>query len=75
MNQKTLKITYGAMIVALFGVLLLINRQTGGMFEGIMMFLLPIPMVAYAARYGWKTSIPPGVQQYLSVFLSVLRLQ
>ena len=57
MNQKTLKITYGAMIVALFGVLLLINRQTGGMFNGILMFLLPIPMVAYGARYGWRAGL------------------
>ncbi len=71
MNQKTLKITYGAMIVALFGVLLLINRQTGGMFEGIMMFLLPIPMVAYAARYGWKTSIAAWCAAvFISIFVS-----
>ena len=69
MNQKTLKITYGAMIVALFGVLLLINRHTGGMFHGILMFLLPIPMVAYGARYGWRAGLAAWAA---SLFISIL---
>lgn len=71
MNQKTLKITYGAMIVALFGVLLLINRQTGGMFEGIMMFMLPIPMVAYGARYGLRSGLAAwAAAVFISIFVS-----
>ena len=45
------------MIVAIFGVLLLINRQTGGFFAGILMFIYPIPMVAFSARYGLKDSL------------------
>ena len=56
MNTKTQELTYGAMIVAIFGVLLLINRQTGGFLEGIFMFIFPIPMVAFSAKYGWKDS-------------------
>lgn len=71
MDKKTLKITYGAMIVALFGVLLLINRQTGGMFQGILMYILPIPMVAYGARYGWKASIAAwAAATFISIFVS-----
>ena len=57
MNTKTQELTYGAMIVAIFGVLLLINRQTGGFFAGILMFIYPIPMVAFSARYGLKDSL------------------
>ena len=57
MNTKTQELTYGAMIVAIFGVLLLINRQTGGFFAGILMFIYPIPMVAFSARYGIKDSL------------------
>ena len=49
MNTKTQELTFGAMIVAVFGVLLLLNRQTGGMFEGFFMFIFPIPMVAFSA--------------------------
>ena len=71
MNKQTLKITYGAMIVALFAVILLINRQTGGMFQGMFLFILPIPMVAYAARYGWKASIATwAAMTFISIFVS-----
>lgn len=59
------------MIVALFAVILLINRQTGGMFQGMFLFILPIPMVAYAARYGWKASIAAwAAMTFISIFVS-----
>ena len=69
MNTKTQELTYGAMIVAIFGVLLLINRQTGGFLEGIFMFIFPIPMVAFSAKYGWKDSLPVFVCTALLSFL------
>lgn len=58
MNQKALKITTGAMVTAIFGVLLLLNRQTGNLLEEVFLFLYPVPMVAYAALYGAKNGIP-----------------
>lgn len=58
------------MIVAIFGVLLLVNRQTGGMFEGFFMFIFPIPMVAFSAKYGWKDSLAVFVCTVLIAFLS-----
>ncbi len=69
MNTKTQELTYGAMIVAIFGVLLLVNRQTGGFLEGIFMFIFPIPMVAFSAKYGWKDSLPVFVCTVLLSFL------
>ena len=69
MNTKTQELTFGAMIVAVFGVLLLLNRQTGGMFEGFFMFIFPIPMVAFSAKYGWKDSLPVFVCTVLISFL------
>ena len=57
------------MIVAIFGVLLLVNRQTGGMFEGFFMFIFPIPMVAFSAKYGWKDSLPVFFCTILIAFL------
>ena len=69
MNTKTQELTFGAMIVAVFGVLLLLNRQTGGMFEGFFMFIFPIPMVAFSAKYGWKDSLPVFVCTILISFL------
>ena len=41
MDSKTLKITTGAMIVAIFAILLLLNRQTAGFFEELFVYLLP----------------------------------
>ena len=58
MNENTQKLTFGALLVAIFGVMLLLNRQTGGMLEETFLFLFPIPMVAFSARYGWKDSLP-----------------
>ena len=57
------------MIVAIFWILLLVNRQTGGFFEGFFMFGFPIPMVAFSARYGWKDSLPVFVCTVLIAFL------
>ena len=57
------------MIVAIFGVLLLVNLQTGGMFEGFFMFIFPIPMVAFSAKYGWKDSLAVFVCTVLIAFL------
>ncbi len=68
--MKPLKITTGAMVTAIFGVMLLLNRQTGGLFQEVLLFLYPIPMVAYAAQYGWKSSIPAfAAMTLLSVLL------
>lgn len=58
MNKKTLQITTGAAVIAIFTVMLLLNRQTGSLFEEFFMFLFPIPMVAYSVQYGWKSSLP-----------------
>ncbi|MCI6885725.1 MAG: YybS family protein [Lachnospiraceae bacterium] len=69
MNQKSLKITTGAMVTAIFGVLLLLNRQTGNLFEEFFLFLYPIPLVAFSAMYGAKSSLPVLVAMSLISFL------
>ena len=72
MNEKTQKLTFGALLVAVFGVLLLLNRQTGGMLEETFIFLFPIPMVAFSAKYGWKDSLPVFVCTVLiSIFCGI----
>lgn len=58
MNKKTLQITTGAAVIAIFAVMILLNRQTGGLFEEVFMFLYPIPMLAFSVQYGWKRSMP-----------------
>ena len=58
MNKQTQKITTGAVVMAIFAVMLILNRQTAGLFEEAFLFLFPIPMVAFSAQYGWKNSLP-----------------
>ena len=60
------------MITALFTILLLIDRQTGSMFQGALIFILPIPMVAYGARYGLRSSFAVWIASTLmAVFFSL----
>ncbi len=56
MNNNVRKLTDGAMMTAIVGVLLLINRQSGGVLEELMLFAFPLPMVFYSAKYGLKDS-------------------
>lgn len=56
MNKEIRKLTDGAMMAAIIGVLLLINRQTAGLLESLLLFAFPLPMVFYGAKYGWKAS-------------------
>jgi hypothetical protein len=56
-NSQALRLTTGAMFLAIFAILLLVNRQTGGFFEEFFIYLLPIPMVAYASIYNWKSAL------------------
>lgn len=57
MKRDVRKLTDGAMMCAIVGVFLLINRQLGGMFEDMFLFLFPLPMIFFAAKYGLKNSV------------------
>lgn len=61
MNREIRKITEGAMMCAIVGVLLLINRQTGNMLEYAMYWILTFPILIYTASYGVKTAIVPSI--------------
>ncbi len=69
MNGNTIKITTGAMILAIFAMMLLLNRQTGSFFEGFFIYLLPIPMVLYAALYGFRAGLSVFAGMCLFSFL------
>lgn len=56
MNKDVRRITDGAMMCAIVGVMLLLNRFTGGFLTEIVLLLLPQPMVFYSAKYGAKNS-------------------
>ncbi len=56
MNHNVRRITDGAMMIAIVGALLLIDRQLGNSLSYMFMFVLPLPMIMYSARYGGKES-------------------
>ena len=56
MKNDVRKLTDGAMMAAIMGVVLLIDRQTAGLLQGTVIFLFPLPMVFYGVKYGWKNS-------------------
>ena len=69
MNKDVLRLTTGAMLTAVFGLLMLVNRQTGGMLEGAFQYILPIPMAAYTALYGTRRSFPVAAAMALLAIL------
>ena len=69
MNTRTQQLTYGAMITALFGMLLLLNRQTGGFMEEMLVYVFPIPMAAYTAKFGGRPGLPVLASMSLIAFL------
>lgn len=56
MNQNIRKITDGAMMIAIVGAILLMDRQLAGTLSSFLLFLFPLPMVFYSARYGFRSS-------------------
>ena len=56
MNRDIRKLTDGAMMAAIIGVLLVIDRQLAGMISSSALFLFPLPMVFYSSKYGLKNS-------------------
>ncbi|MGM9940798.1 MAG: DUF2232 domain-containing protein [Bulleidia sp.] len=55
MNQNVRKITDGAMMAAIVGAILAIDRQTAGMLESLLLFVFPLPMVFFSSKYGMKS--------------------
>lgn len=47
---------YGAMMTALFGLMLLINRLTGAVFENLLIYAYPLPLLIYSTQYGLRSS-------------------
>ena len=44
-NSRVNSITYGALLSALLGVLLFVNRQLAGMLDTYMFWIVPLPVI------------------------------
>lgn len=69
MNIQTRKITEGAMMCAIVGLVLFINRQLGNMLEYFMYWVLTFPILVYTAKYGVRNALVPSVSMLLLSFM------
>lgn len=65
MRNTTHRITEGAMMVAIVGLLLFVNRQLAGFLEYAMYWILSFPILMYTVRYGVKQALAPAVSMLL----------
>ena len=54
MNKNIRRLTEGAMMCGLVGVIVLLNRQIGNALDAYMMWIVPLPLIVYTVRYGIK---------------------
>ncbi len=69
MNKDIRKITDGAMMAAIVGVILWVDRFTGGTLVSMLLFLFPLPLLFYSAKYGWRDSLPVLAAVFFLLFI------
>ncbi len=68
-NSRVNSITYGALLSALLGVLLFVNRQMAGVLDTFLFWIVPLPVIVYCLKFGVKQSIVMGVSMTLLAFI------
>lgn len=70
-QSETRKITEGAMMVGMMGLILFFNRQSAGIFESTFYWLLSLPILVYTARQGIRWGlITSAAMMLLSLMIS-----
>lgn len=70
-QSETRKITEGAMMVGMIGLILFLNRQSAGILESTFYWLLSLPILVYTARQGLRWGlITLAAMMLLSLMLS-----
>ena len=68
-NSRVNSITYGALLSALLGVLLFVNRQLAGVLDTYMFWIVPLPVIVYCLKFGVKQSLVMGTSMILLSFI------
>ncbi len=53
-KTKTQEIVYGAMMLAMYGIYLLIDRYSGGLLYVFLYYFLPLPFIVYGIKFGTR---------------------
>ncbi|MBR0386013.1 MAG: DUF2232 domain-containing protein [Erysipelotrichaceae bacterium] len=68
-SRRVNSITYGALLTALLGVLLFLNRQMAGALDLYMFWIIPIPVIIYILKFGVSQSFVLGISMMLITFI------
>lgn len=66
---QTKKITEGALLTAIVGMVLLLDRQFVGFFQEFIYWILPLPLAIYTIRYGFKNALLPSISMIIIAFI------
>ena len=73
MRNDVRKITEGAAMIALISVFLLIDRQFAGQLNVYFAWIIPLPIIIYTARHGFKAGWLPYISVvFISIMLATL---
>ena len=70
-NAKIRKITDGAIITALYAVMFLASKFIGGLLEGYLYFIIPIPLIVYGYKYDLVGFITTSIATLAVSFLTI----
>lgn len=68
-RQKTKQVVYGAMMLAIFALLILFDTYTGSMFNVFLYYLMPLPFVVYGLKFGFQMTVWVGVAAIILCFM------
>lgn len=68
-KRKLNSITYGAIVCALIGALIYVNKLVGGYIELYLFWILPLPVIIYTIKFSVKQSIVMCVAALLLSFI------
>lgn len=69
MKSNVRRITDGAMIVAIMGLLTVLDGQSGMLLDGILFWFIPIPIIIYVVKYNLNDGIVVAVSVTLLAFI------
>lgn len=69
MKSNVRRITDGAMIVAIMGLLIALDGQSGMLLDGILFWFIPIPIIVYVVKYNLTDGIVVAVSVTLLAFI------
>lgn len=69
MKSNVRRITDGALISALMGVLIVLDGQSGLLIDGLLFWIIPIPILIYTVKYDVSSGLMVSVATFLLAFI------